>query len=417
MTEKTNRGWQYAKEIFAKFDVDAQAAIDRALAIPISVHCWQGDDIGGFEKPADAGAAADGSYPGRARTPEELRADFDQVLAYLPGTTRINIHALYAEPVNGKYVDRDAVTFDNFATWVDWANERNMGIDFNPTFFGHPKAADGCPLTNRDDGIRDFWVEHGRRCREIAARIGEKTGSSVLNNFWTPDGYKDTPADRFAPRKRLKNSFDRMFEKTFSEKLTVDSLECKLYGPGAESFMAGSNEFYLGYAVSRGKIICFDGGHFHPTEEIAEKLSSVLLFLPEVALHVSRPVRWSSDHVVILDDILKSIAYEIVWSGDPSRVRIGLDYFDSTINRVAAWTIGARNMRKALLMAALTPVPILREAENEGDYTTRLALQEEFRMLPYSIAWDQACAQTETGVGTEWYTACKDYENRVLAKR
>lgn len=420
MEKKTNIGWLYAKEVFAKFDVDVQAAIDTALAIPVAVHCWQGDDVGGFEQSAggaDGGIAVTGNYPGRARTPEELRADFEQVLAYLPGATRINLHACYAEPVNGKYVDRDAVTFANFKSWTDWARANGIGVDFNPTFFGHPKAADGCPLTNRDAGIRDFWVEHGRRCREIAAKIGAETKSSVLNNFWTPDGYKDTPADRFAPRERLMDSLDRMFEHTLSPTLTVDAIESKLFGVGCESFTAGSAEFCLGYAISRNKLVCLDAGHFHPTEVISDKLSAVLLFLPEVALHVSRPVRWDSDHVVTLDDELKAIAHEVVWSGNASRIRIGLDFFDASINRVAAWTIGARNMRKALLIAALTPTALLRKAENEGDYTTRLALQEEFRMLPFGAVWDEACAQTEKGVGSEWLTACKTYEKRVLAKR
>ncbi len=420
MTKKMHAGWSYAKAMFARYGVDAQAAIDGALAIPISVHCWQGDDVAGFEQAAggaDGGIAVTGNYPGRARTPDELRADFEQVLAHLPGATRINLHACYAEPVNGRFADRDAITYSNFKNWVAWANAVGIGIDFNPTFFGHPKAADGCPLTNRDPGIRDFWVEHGRRCREIAAKIGSETKSSVLNNFWAPDGYKDTPADRFAPRERLVNSLDRMFEKRFSPSRTVDAVESKLFGVGCESFTAGSNEFYMGYAVSRGKLVCFDAGHFHPTEVISDKLSAALLFLPEVAMHVSRPVRWDSDHVITLDDELRAIAQEVVWSGQAGRIRIGLDYFDASINRVAAWTIGARNMRKALLMAMLTPMRHLREAENAGDYTTRLALQEEFKTLPFGIVWDEACAQTGKGVGAAWLDACKAYERRVLAKR
>lgn len=417
---KSNKGYEYAKDAFAKLGVDVEKAVAEALAIPVSLHCWQGDDVGGFEKAAggaDGGIAVTGNYPGKARTPEELRADFEKVLSFLPGATRINLHACYAEPVKGQYADRDAITYDNFRNWVDWANAIGIGIDFNPTFFGHPKVADGCPLTNRSKGIRDFWVEHGRRCREIAAKIGAKTKSSVLNNFWTPDGYKDTPADRLAPRKRLADSLDRMFEKTYSDKLTVDAVESKLFGVGCESFTAGSNEFYMGYAVSREKLICLDAGHFHPTEVISDKVSAALLFLPEIALHVSRPVRWDSDHVVTLDDELKAIAQEIVWNGFEKRVRIGLDYFDASINRVAAWTIGARNMRKALLMAKLTPFEQIRDAENAGDYTSRLALQEEFRLLPFGAVWDRVCEQTGSGVGRQWLDACKAYEKDVLAKR
>lgn len=417
---KTDKGWEYAKDVFAKLGVDVQKAVDETMAIPVSLHCWQGDDVGGFEKAAggaDGGIAVTGNYRGKARTPEALRADFEKVMSFVPGVTRINLHACYCEPVKGKYADRDEITFDNFKNWVDWANSIRIGIDFNPTFFGHPKAADGCPLTNRDKGIRDFWVEHGRRCREIAAKIGAKTKSSVLDNFWTPDGYKDTPADRQGPRERLLDSLDRMFEKKFSPKLTVESVESKLFGVGCESFTAGSNEFYMGYAVSRQKLVCLDAGHFHPTEVISDKVTSALLFLPEIALHVSRPVRWDSDHVVTLDDELKAIAQEIVWNGLERRVRIGLDYFDASINRIAAWTIGARNMRKALLLAKLTPFKRIREAENAGDYTLRLALQEEFRLLPFGAVWDHACEQAGKGVSEQWISSYKAYERAVLAKR
>ncbi len=417
---KKNLGWDCAKEIFAEYGVDAQTAIDAAMAIPISMHCWQGDDIGGFEKSAggvDGGLAVTGNFPGRARTPEELRADFEKVLSFVPGTSRLNLHACYAEPVNGNYADRDEITFANFKNWVDWANALGIGVDFNPTFFAHPKASDGFALANRDKGIRDFWVEHGCRCREIAAKIGSKTQSSVLNNFWTPDGYKDTPADRLGPRERLLDSLDRMFKKKYSPKLTVDSVESKLFGVGCESYTAGSHEFYLGYAVSRQKLACLDAGHFHPTEVISDKLSAVLLFMPEIALHVSRPVRWDSDHVIALDDELKAIAQEIVWNGLESRIRLGLDYFDASINRIAAWTIGTRNMRKALLMAKLTPFKLLRDAETDGDYTSRLALQEEFRTLPYGLVWDQACAQLGKGSGKQWLASCKKYEADVLSKR
>lgn len=279
---ETMKGFEYAKAVFESWGIDVERAMAETLAIPVSVHCWQGDDVGGFEKgggSVDGGLAVTGNYPGKARTADELRADFEKVLSFLPGKTRINIHASYAEPVGGQFVDRDAITYENFVRWVDWANAKQIGIDFNPTFFGHPKAADGLPLTNPSQGIRDFWVEHGRRCREIAATIGEKTGSSVLNNFWTPDGLKDTPANRYGARQRLVESLDRMFEKPYAPELTVESVESKLFGVGCESFTAGSNEFCMGYAVSRQKLVCLDAGHFHPTEVISDKVSSALLFL------------------------------------------------------------------------------------------------------------------------------------------
>lgn len=417
---KKDTGFEFAKECFAGYGVDVDDAVRAALAIPVSVHCWQGDDVTGFEKAsggADGGIAVTGNHPGRARTPEELRADFEKVLSFLPGKTRINLHACYAEPVNGKYADRDTISFDNFKNWTDWANAQGIGVDFNPTFFGHAKAADGCPLTNRDKGIRDFWVEHGRRCREISAQIGMKTKSSVLDNFWAPDGSKDTPADRLAPRDRLMDSLDRMFEKKYEASKTVDSVESKLFGMGCESYTAGSHEFYMGYAVTRGKLLCLDAGHFHPTEVISDKISAVLKFIPEISLHVSRGVRWDSDHVITLNDELNAIAQEIVWNGFCSRVRIGLDYFDASINRVAAWSIGARNMRKALLFAMLTPYKKIREAENAGDNTLRLALQEEYRTLPFGAVWDHVCAETGKCSGQEFIDSFKAYEKDVLSKR
>lgn len=417
---RKNIGFEVAEECFAEYGINVKEAIDAALEIPVSVHCWQGDDVGGFENMdggLDGGIAVTGNYPGKARTPEELRADFEQVLSYLPGKTRINLHAMYAEPVGGISPDRDQVSYENFKNWVEWANKAGVGIDFNPTFFAHPKASDGWPLANRDKGIRDFWVEHGLRCREIAAEIGTKTGSSVLNNFWTPDGSKDTPADRLAPRDRLMDSLDRMFKEKYDAAKTVDSVECKLFGMGCESYTAGSHEFYMGYAITRGKLLCLDAGHFHPTELISEKISAVLKFIPEIALHVSRGVRWDSDHVVTLNDELNAIAQEIVWNGLTSRVRIGLDYFDASINRIAAWAIGARNMRKALLFALLTPYKKIREAENAGDNTLRFALQEEYRTLPFGVVWDYVCASTEKCTRQEFIDSYKAYEKNVLSKR
>ena len=412
--------WTFAKEIFAEYGIDADKAINDVANIPISIHCWQGDDVGGFEKSsggADGGIAVTGNYPGKARTPNELRDDFSEVLNLSPGVWRINLHACYAEPIKNKVASRDAITFDNFKNWTEWANNIRIGVDFNPTFFGHPKAADGCPLTNRDKSIRDFWIEHGRRCREIAAQIGKHTKSSVLNNFWTPDGYKDTPADRVAPRQRLIESLDRIFEKKYSKALTVESIESKLFGVGCESYTVGSHELCMGYAISRDKLVCLDAGHFHPTEVISDKISSILQFVPEIALHVSRGVRWDSDHVVALNDELIAIAQEIIWNEYESRMRIGLDYFDASINRIIAWTAGARNMRKALLIAKLTPIDMIRKAENEGDYSLRLALQEEFKTLPFGIAWDHLCDLADVPLSTAWIDEAKKYEDMVLAKR
>jgi L-rhamnose isomerase len=414
------KNYNLAAEQFAEYGVDAAKAIKLACSIPVSIHCWQGDDVVGFEKAAggaDGGLAVTGNYPGRARTPDELRADFEKTLSLTPGASRINIHAFYCEPVNGKCPDRDEITYANFKNWVDWANKNKIGVDFNPTFFGHPKAADGQPLTNQKKAIRDFWIEHGRRCREIASEIGKKTKSSVLNNFWTPDGYKDTPADRAGARARLADSLDKMFEKQFKPELTVESVESKLFGVGCESFTPGSHEFYMGYAATRNKLVCLDAGHFHPTEVISDKISSVLQFFPEVALHVSRGVRWDSDHVITLNDELVAIAQEIVWNKYEKRVRIGLDYFDASINRIAAWTIGTRNMRKALLMAALTPSKLIRKAEAAGDYSQRLQLMEDFRLLPFGAVWNMLCEQEGVPAGTAWYDEVRKYEAEVTSKR
>ena len=419
--KNTDLNFEAAAGIFAQYGVDVNKAMDAAAAIPVSVHCWQGDDVTGFEKGAggaDGGIAVTGNYPGRARTPDELRSDFEKAVSLTPGVSRINLHACYAEPVSGRSQDRDSISADNFRNWIDWAQSKGFGIDFNPTFFGHPKASDGCPLTNRDPAIRDFWVEHGRRCREISAEIGRLTGSSVLDNFWTPDGSKDTPADKAAPRARLADSLDRIFSfKKYDRSVTVDSVESKLFGVGCESYTAGSHEFYMGYALSRNLIICLDAGHFHPTEVISDKISSVLQFFPEVALHVSRGVRWDSDHVVTLSDELLAVAQEIIWNGFSGRVRIGLDYFDASINRIAAWAIGARNMRRALLIAALTPYQLLRDAENSGDYSARLALMEEFKTLPYGMVWDALCERCGIPAGKAWYDEIRKYEHDVLSVR
>lgn len=417
--KNVERAYQLAKQRYAELGVDTDRVLKQLARIPISIHCWQGDDVGGFENAGQAlggGLAVTGNYPGKARTPQELRGDFEQVLKLVPGTCRFNLHACYAE-MSGRKVDRDELSVAQFRNWIAWAKSLGIGLDFNPTYFAHPKAADGLTLAHPDKGIRRFWIEHGIRSREIGAAIGKALGKTCLNNVWIPDGIKDTPADRKAPRERLVESLDAMFKKRISPKYNVDSIEPKLFGIGSESYVVGSHEFYLGYAVSRQTLLTLDAGHYHPTEGIGDKISSVLLYLPEIALHVSRGVRWDSDHVVTLTDELNSIAQEIVWGGHASRVRIGLDYFDASINRVAAWVIGARNMGKALLMAMVAPVAQLKRLEADGDFTSRLALMEEAKVLPFGAVWDYYCQKLGIPVGDAWLATVKDYERNVLSKR
>jgi len=417
--KNVERAYQLAKQRYAELGVDTDRALKLLKGIPISIHCWQGDDVGGFENAGQAlggGLAVTGNYPGKARTPQELRGDFEQVLDLVPGTCRFNLHACYAE-MSGKKVDRDELSAAQFKNWIAWAKSLGIGLDFNPTYFAHPKAADGLTLAHPDKSIRRFWVEHGIRSREIGAAIGKALGKTCLNNVWIPDGIKDTPADRKAPRERLVESLDAMFKKRINPKYNVDSIEPKLFGIGSESYVVGSHEFYLGYAVSRQTLLTLDAGHYHPTEGIGDKISSVLLYLPEIALHVSRGVRWDSDHVVTLTDELNSIAQEIVWGGHASRVRIGLDYFDASINRVAAWVIGARNMGKALLLALVAPIAQLKRLEADGDFTSRLALMEEAKVLPFGAVWDYYCQKLGVPVGDAWLAEVKDYERKVLSKR
>lgn len=411
--------YESAKAHYAEFGVDAEAALASLAMIPISIHCWQGDDVRGFEgrgTQIGGGLAVTGSYPGRARNAEELRADLEKALSLIPGRHRINLHAMYGE-FAGRLIERDAIGLDQFRGWVEWAKSQGLGIDFNPTCFAHPKAADGFTLSHADAGVRRFWIEHCRRCREIATAIGLALGSPCVNNIWIPDGMKDTPADRFGPRQRLEESLDAIFATPNDPRHLLDSLEGKLFGIGSESYVVGSHEFYYGYAVRKKKLLCIDSGHYHPTESVADKISAVLCHLDGVMLHVSRPVRWDSDHVVTLDDSLRQIAREIVVNGFLDRVHIGLDYFDASINRVAAWVIGVRNMQKALLAALLEPMKRLQEAEAAGDYTARLALQEEARVLPVGAVWDEFCARNNVAVGASWLSDVKRYEQEVEKRR
>ena len=418
MSNNIEKSYGLAQERYASVGVDVARALKTLASIPISLHCWQGDDVGGFENFGGAlgnGLAVTGNYPGKARTPEELRADLDLTLSLVPGKHRLNLHACYGE-FGGKKVDRDAIAPEHFSNWIAWAKKNRMGLDFNPTYFSHPKAAEGFTLAHPDKGIRQFWIEHGIRCREIGAAMGKALGKTCVTNVWVPDGYKDTPADRVSPRARLAESLDAIFKKPISPELNLDAVEPKLFGIGSESYVAGSHEFYLGYAVSRKKLLTLDAGHYHPTEGIADKISSVLQFLPEILLHVSRGVRWDSDHVVVLNDDLLAIAREIAVNGYTKRVHIGLDYFDASINRVAAWTIGTRNMLRALLIALLEP-PAVRVEEAAGDLTSRLAWQEEAKTLPFGAVWDFYCESKGVPACEAWLAVVKQYEEKVLSKR
>jgi L-rhamnose isomerase len=399
--------------------VDTERVLEQLKDIAISIHCWQGDDVGGFENPDGAlsgGIAVTGNYPGKARTPEELRSDFERALSLIPGKHRFALHASYAE-TGGQVVERDALRPEHFTGWIEWAQQIQVGLDFNPTFFSHPKSADGFTLAHPDQGIRQFWIEHGRRCRDISASMGQAQGSPCITNFWVPDGYKDSPVDRRGPRERLAESLDAIFAEPIDPALNRDAVESKLFGIGSESYVVGSHEFYLGYAIRNEKLLCLDAGHFHPTEVVSEKLSAVLLWVEEVLLHVSRGVRWDSDHVVTFTDELQAIAQEIVRGGYLKRVHVGLDFFDASINRVAAWVIGTRSTLKAMLHALLEPTELLRTFEQNGDYTSRLAMLEETKNLPASAVWDYYCLSCDRPVGSAWLEDVKRYEDQVLNKR
>lgn len=431
-TKSISAAYRLAHERYAALGVDVDRALKTLATIPISLQCWQGDDVGGFEKVTSnlllhmqqkavareaigGGLAVTGNYAGKARTPDELRADLEMALSLIPGRHRVNLHAMYGE-FGGKKVDRSEIEPAHFKNWIAWAKSRKLGLDFNPTCFSHPKAADGFTLSHRDKSIRDFWIEHCQRSREIGAAMGKALGSPCVTNVWIPDGYKDTPADRQGPRERLAAALDQVFKRALPAKHNLDSVEPKLFGIGTESYTVGSHEFYLGYAITRRKLLCLDAGHFHPTECIADKISSTLLYVPEILLHVSRGVRWDSDHVVTFNDDLQAIAREVIAPGETKRIHLGLDYFDASINRIAAWVIGTRNLQRALLVALLEP-PAIREAELAGDYTKRLALQEESKALPFGAVWDYFCEQQGVPSGEAWLQVLKKHERLVSLQR
>ncbi|SDZ48616.1 L-rhamnose isomerase [Evansella caseinilytica] len=417
MTIKEN--YELAKQSYEKWGIQVDEVLETLKKVPVSIHCWQGDDVTGFEvnqRELSGGIDVTGNYPGKATTAAELRQDLEKALSFIPGKHRVNLHAIYAE-TNGEVVERDELEPKHFENWVAWAKEQGLGLDFNPTLFSHEKAADGLTLSHPDEKIRQFWIDHCIKSRKIGEYFGKELGTPCLTNVWIPDGYKDIPSDRLTPRRRLKDALDKIFAEKLNESHNLDAVESKVFGIGSESYVVGSHEFYLGYALKNNKICLLDTGHYHPTETVSNKISSMLLYSDKLALHVSRPVRWDSDHVVILDDELKEIALEIVRNGALDKVIIGLDFFDASINRIAAWTIGTRNMIKSLLYALLIPHDHFRQLQEDGNFTERLALMEEFKTYPFGAIWDYYCEQMGVPVREAWLQDVKAYENEVLSKR
>ena len=409
--------YESAKAQFADWGIDTEAAIERLKTIPISMHCWQGDDVVGFEQKTGSsggGIQATGNHPGRARTPEELRADLEFAYSMIPGKHRLNLHAMYLD--TDKTPDRDEIEYRHFSPWVDWAKDQGLGLDFNPTFFAHAKADDNLTLSHPDQGIRDFWIEHGRRTREIAAQMGAELGSACINNIWVPDGYKDTPVDRMAARRRLEASIDQIIAAPQDRSHMRDAVESKLFGIGVEACTVGSHEFYMGYAIKNDTVLCLDMGHFHPTENVADKLSAASLFVDELLLHVSRPMRWDSDHVILQNDDVLQIAQELVASDLLDRTYIGLDFFDATISRTAAWVVGTRNMQKAVLRALLIPLDRLRSAEDALDFTGRFVFTEELKDLPYGRVWDEFCTRMNCPSGLYLIDQLERYQSAVSGR-
>ncbi|MCM8710036.1 L-rhamnose isomerase [Clostridium sp. SYSU_GA19001] len=415
------KGYEVAKEFYAQYGIDVDKVIETVNSTPISMHCWQGDDVAGCEHKEDnsltGGIQATGNYPGKARNGEELRADIEKAMQYIPGELKLNLHANYQEA--DSFVDRNEIEPKHFEKWVNWAVEKGIGLDFNPTYFSHPKSSNGT-LSAADEDVRRFWIEHGIRCRKIGQYFYEKTGKPCVINHWTPDGDKEVPVDTIGPRLRLKDSYDKIFEATKDVKGVIDGIESKVFGIGAESFTAGSHEFCMGYVMKANKdhiIMTLDTGHYHPTEVVSAKLASIFTFSKSVLLHVSRPIRWDSDHVVSFDDETRAIMEELVRLDKLKDTYIATDFFDASINRIAAWVIGLRNTRKAMLAAALQPVDKMKELEAAGDVSARLAYKEEFKAAPFSLVWDYYCHRENAGVGLSWLEEVKAYEKEVMLKR
>ncbi|WP_270346080.1 L-rhamnose isomerase [Enterococcus thailandicus] len=412
------KNYAHAKEKYAEIGVNTDEVLKQIQKVKISVHCWQGDDVKGFLNPESeltGGIMATGNQPGVARTPAELRQDLEIAYSLIPGKHKLNLHAIYLDTQES--VELNELEPRHYQKWVDWAKENGLGLDFNPTFFSHPMMKDGFTLAHPDEKVRQYWIEHGKRSRKIAEYFGKETGQTCINNFWVPDGMKDLPIDRFTPRQRLMESLDEIFKENLNEIDVQDAVESKLFGLGAEAYTVGSHEFYLGYGLKRDKLICLDAGHFHPTEVISNKLSALALFSKGLMLHVSRPVRWDSDHVVLMDDELQEIAKELVRGDLLEKTNIGLDFFDATINRVAAWVIGTRNTQKALMKAMLEPTQKLKKWENNFDFTTRMAYTEELKDFPYADVWNYFCYQNNVPIGLDWLEVVNNYQKEVLDLR
>jgi L-rhamnose isomerase len=417
-TPSIEAAYTRARDVYAALGVDTERAIARLDRVAISMHCWQGDDVRGFENPdgpLTGGISTTGDYPGRARTPDELRDDADLAMAQIPGAKRFNLHASYLEA--SRPVERTDIGPEHYQRWVDWAKDRKIGLDFNPTLFSHAKSEDGATLSHADPAIRRYWIDHCRASRLVSAHFGKSLGTPSVMNTWIPDGSKDLPYDRFGPRRRLIEALDEILATPLPRNHHRDAVEGKLFGLGAEAYTVGSHELYLAYATRRGLMLCLDAGHYHPTESVSDKISSVIEFVDGVLLHVSRPVRWDSDHVVVLDDETQAIASELVRGDALDRVAIALDFFDASINRVAAWVIGTRNVRRALLRALLEPAGQLAEAEARRDFTARLAMLEEQKSLPWGAVWDHYCERSGVPVGIAWLDAVRAYERQVLRLR
>ncbi|HEY3370796.1 MAG TPA: L-rhamnose isomerase [Prolixibacteraceae bacterium] len=417
---RIEKAYQLAKEEYAELGVNTDRVLQKMNDVVISLHCWQTDDVGGFETPdatlSGGGIQITGNYPGKATSIEEMRADLEKVLSLLPGRQRLNLHAIYGD-FKGEFVDRDQIEVKHFQSWIDWCKIQSIGMDFNATCFSHPKASDGFTLSSKNEATRQFWVEHVRRCRAISAEIGQQLGTPCVHNTWIPDGSKDIPIDRNGHRALLKKSLDEAMAIDYPKSQMKDAVESKLFGIGAESMTVGSHDFYLGYAIKNNKLICLDNGHFHPTEQVGDKISSCLQFLDEVLLHVTRPVRWDSDHVVTLNDDLQLIASEVIRNNFLNRVNIGLDFFDASINRIGAYVIGTRAAQKAFMIALLEPTQTLVQLEESGQHFERLAMLEELKTKPFSVVWDYYCLQAGVAVGTDYITEIQQYEKDVLSKR